>query len=264
MATNDRQAKNGLIFIFGCQRSGTTLLSRIFDRDPTSLVYNERSALTSDDSPRGLRLNPLPDVARQLNATPVGLTVLKPLVESHRSSDLLDYFEGSKAIWLYRNYWSVAKSIVERWGPDHPIQQLQPIVEERPGDWRSEGLSLLSRENIRSRFSVELDPLDTSALFWYARNRLFFDQNLVQDERVYLCRYEELVGDPWVEMNRIYRFLGLPSPDPRIVKGVHVSSLGALKAVGFSPSIRELCQGLLDDLNREKRSNNERHGNSLT
>ena len=83
-----------LLFIIGCQRSGTTLMTRIFNRDFNTLVYPEHSSLSKQDKVDGLRLNPLPQVEKRIKATRFPLVVLKPLVETQNSCQLLDFFDG--------------------------------------------------------------------------------------------------------------------------------------------------------------------------
>ena len=51
-----------VLMIVGCQRSGTALMSRLFDADRDCRVFGEFSSLSSVGKD-GIRLNPLPDVA---------------------------------------------------------------------------------------------------------------------------------------------------------------------------------------------------------
>src|SRR5215208_3275365 len=69
-----------VLFIVGCQRSGTTLMTALFDADRDCRVFQEFSALSSMDK-RGIRLNPLPDVAAVIRRVSAPLVVAKPLVE---------------------------------------------------------------------------------------------------------------------------------------------------------------------------------------
>ena len=90
-----------VLMIVGCQRSGTTLMSRLFDADRDCRVFGEFSALSSVGKD-GIRLNPLPDVAAVLSRVPAPLVVMKPLVETQRVRTLLNYFPNAKALFMYR------------------------------------------------------------------------------------------------------------------------------------------------------------------
>src|SRR5687767_1563614 len=98
-----------LLMIVGCQRSGTTLMSLLFDADRDCRVFGEFSALSCVGKD-GIRLNPLPDVAAVLSRVPAPLVVMKPLVETQRVRTLLSYFPNSKALFMYRRYADVASS----------------------------------------------------------------------------------------------------------------------------------------------------------
>src|SRR5262245_46083021 len=56
-----------VLFIVGCQRSGTTLMTRLFDADFDCRVFEEHSELASDAADAGIRLKPLPEVAAIIN-----------------------------------------------------------------------------------------------------------------------------------------------------------------------------------------------------
>jgi hypothetical protein len=106
-----------ILFIFGCQRSGTTLLTEIFERDfDNTKVYGEFSHLSSHDKKHHIRLNPLHLVKAQIDNSRPSLVILKPIVESQNALKLLDYFQNSKVLWVYRHYKGVSLSHIEKWG----------------------------------------------------------------------------------------------------------------------------------------------------
>ena len=82
-----------ILFIVGCQRSGTSLMTRIFFRDVRAKVYRESSILSSKD-PFRLRLNPLPLVEKRISRDKAPLIILKPLVESQNIIKLAGLFSG--------------------------------------------------------------------------------------------------------------------------------------------------------------------------
>lgn len=239
-----------ILFVVGCQRSGTTLINQIFEKDLNTKVYAEVSSLSSNDIPYRLRLNPLDSVKAALDRDLAPLVILKPLVESQNILQLLTYFEGAKAVWVYRHYKDVAASYVKKWGPHHSINDLRAILAQQPHDWRCERISADVDQVVRRYFSEDMPPHDASALYWFIRNSFFFDLNLANNPRVFLCSYKKLVLNPVEVMTNIYKFLGCQFPGDRIVSMVHPASVNKGRRVELSPPIEELCQQLLDRFDR--------------
>ena len=246
----DKDLERRVLFIVGCQRSGTTMMTELFERDPDAIVFSEHSRLSSRDKQQKLRLNPLPSVKRALDGCVFPLVVLKPLVEAHKIKSLLDYFPNSSALWMYRNYRDVAKSDLRQFGIYNGIRNLKFIVKHQPGDWRSEGVSDDVRSTILKFYNDRLDAYEAAALFWYARNRLYFELNLNDDARIQMCRYETLVEQPSQEMESIYQFIGRKHPsEGEGVAAVHDRSVGSGQAVTLRPEIDDLCHSLWEKLN---------------
>ena len=55
-----------------------------------------------------------------------------------------------------------------------------------------------------------MSPESAAALFWYLRNRLYFELGLDRRADVLLVSYGAMVADPAAEMGRICEFLDLP------------------------------------------------------
>jgi len=237
-----------LLFITGCQRSGTTLmLVKILELDLNTKVYGEFSRLSASD-PRKIRLDPLHSVRAVTERDKAGLIVLKPLVESQHILRLLNYFEGSKALWMYRHYGDAALSGVRKFGAGRCIDRLGAVIRNRPGDWRAERVPEDVRETVRKHFSQGMNPHDAAALFWFVRNNFFFELNLEEQPNVRLCRYESLVTNPLETMRTVYRFAGQDFPGKRIIREVSAASVGKGKDISLSPDTDLLCRNLLERL----------------
>lgn len=237
-----------VLFIVGCQRSGTTLMTRLFDLDVNCRVFGEHGELSSSDPRAGIRLKPLPEVAAILGRVRAPLVVAKPLVETQNVRTLLEHFPGSRALFMYRRYADVARSDLAKFGPHNGIENLRPIVAGDAANWRSAGATAAVRELIRRFYTPHMNPNDAAALFWLARNQLFFDLNLSNDPAVLLCRYEHLTFDPAKVMRRIYQFVGIEGP-PALRTGEVRPAIAALLQLDLSPEIRDCCerlQGRLD------------------
>lgn len=234
-----RESKK-ILFIVGCQRSGTSLMTRLFFRDIRTKVYRESSILSSKDIYR-LRLNPLPEVKSRLARDNAPLIILKPLVESQNILKLLDYFDSSYAVWLFRNYKDVVNSNLKMFGMRNGIKDLMPIANNDHSDWRSEKVSSITRSIIKRFYSEKMSPYDAAALFWLVRNRIFFDLQLLNNPKVLMCRYEDLVKNPIGVINEIYSKINFPLPKNEITKEVHDRSVKKGSEILISKEIENLC-----------------------
>lgn len=236
-----------VLFIIGCQRSGTTLMTRIFVRDLRTAVYGEFSKMSSLDTRHKIRLNPLSWVKAEIERERGSLVVLKPLVETQNALKLLEYFADSKALWMYRDFRDVASSNLAIFGTANGISNLRAIVQNAPRNWRSENVSDDTRGIVLKYFSEEMNPYDAAALFWLARNRLFFELGLDRHPRVTMCKYEGLLANPERIMRGIYRFAGTDYPSNDILVDVRADA-GKGKSLKLTPAVELLCKAMLEKL----------------
>ena len=239
-----------LLIIVGCQGSGTALMSRLLDADRDCRVFGEFSVLSALGKD-GIRLNPLPDVAAVVSRVPAPLVVIKPLVETQRLRTLLNYFPGSKGLFMYRRYEDVASSDLQRFGPRNAIDNIRPIALGDRHNWRSIGASTAVRAQIARFFSDDMNPNDAAALFWFARNQLYYDLELAGHSEVMLCRYEHVATAPSAILQRVYAFAGVPCPDLRHANTLHSSSFGERTSLELLPEVRELCEKLQERLDAQ-------------
>lgn len=240
--------KKAILFIIGCQRSGTTLMTDIFERDFATRVYGEYSKLSSHNRSRKIRLKPLHLVKEEIDKAKVPLVVVKPLVETQNTLKLLSYFDNSKALWMYRDYRAVALSRLQHWGMRNGINGLRAIVQNAPHNWRSENVSEQTRQIALNHFSEEMNPYDAAALFWLARNRLFFELNLDNHPDVMMCKYEDLVTRPKKIMRDLYKFVGCEYPSDEILADVHAESKQKSQSIELCPEVDQLCRELFKKL----------------
>lgn len=246
-----------VVFVVGCQRSGATMMIRLLQRDPHAKVYNEHGPLSTGDKVEGMRLDPLDTIVAIIARDRAKLVVLKPIVESQNTPELVAHFPGSKALWFYRNYRDVAASNLVKFGIDSGIRDLKKILGGKPGEWRGERISDEMRGLIEKYFSDEMKPHDAAALFWLTRNRYFFDRNLAANPQVLMCRYEDLVRAPAAYLRKIYNCIDADYPGDQVVSDVHAASIQKGEEVDISPEIVELCEAELRKL-EETYKNQER------
>lgn len=225
-------------------------MTKIFDRDLNTKVFPEVSELTSQDPHRQLSLNPLPSVKATLDKEKATLIVLKPLVESQNILHLLNYFEGSKAVWIYRDFKDVAASHVKKWGSINSINDLRAIVDALPNNWRFENVSEDVRNFVLDHYSEQMDPYDAAAVYWIVRNRLFFELNLAENPNILIYKYEQIVADPSSGMQKVYQFLGHKYPGDQIVRNVHRKSVNKGRDIHLSIEIDRQCTKLMRNLDQ--------------
>lgn len=237
-----------VLLVLGCQRSGTTLIIDLLAADPAVKLYPEHSAISARDH-HGLRLDPLPDVAERLCRSRYPLVVLKPLVESQNAPALLSALPSARGLWMFRHYADVARSNLARFGDRNGIKNLRSIAEGRR-DWRSEGASAHVQSIVRDRFAESMKPWDAAALFWWARNMLFFERSLDERSDVMTCRYEELVADPLRVLRGVYEFAGSAGPRHFPVDRVSRASVALGHTIPLSTDVGNLCEDLLGRLEK--------------
>jgi hypothetical protein len=233
-----------VLFIVGSQRSGTNMLLNIFREDYYTNVYGEFSKLSAMDKGK-IRLNPYNLVKKEINKDKAPFTILKPLVESQNILKLLDFFENSYALWIYRDYKDVASSDIKKFGLMNGINSLRPSILREPKNWRSEGVSEEERNLIKKYFSESMNPYDAAVLFWYLRNNLFYRLNLDENSKVILCKYEYLIANPKAVITKIYKTCNQKFPGERILNEIHLKSFGKGKSIDVSPEIESIANNLL-------------------
>lgn len=231
----------------GCQRSGTTLVSRVLDSFIQCRTFGEFSPLSSD-CPHNIRLNEISSVVDYLSNIKAPIIVTKPLVESHRANELLNSLPNSSIIWIYRHYLDVALSDLRQFPNTSGHGNLQPIINGENNNWRSEGLSAETTEQIKRIYSSELSKLDCACLFWFARNSLYFQQKLEKNENVLLWKYENLMENPKEHFSVLSSRLNDNFTNFPFENVFSTNSIKKEVKETLHPEIKALCESLLSKL----------------
>ena len=239
-----RDHEQVVCFILGCQRSGTTLMVRVFDNDMRLRAYPELSAVTFEN----FRQRPHKQVIAIIEASNAPIVIMKPLVESQCATRLLREYRKSKCIWMYRHYKDVVASILAKFGHRSAINDIRHVVERDATKWIGENISEHCHQLVNRFYTANISPYTAAALIWYIRNRLFFEQQLDRDNRVILCRYEDLVQHPSETMHTLYNHIGAKFPGEKVVNEIDSTSLGKGSNISLSKDVRDVCQDLYDRL----------------
>ena len=246
-----------LVFVMGCQRSGTSMLMRCFERDWRTKSYGERGLLDNEQRPDpspypdsdGLRIKSPEGIRRTIAGERAPILVAKALRESQHAAMLLRGVPESRVIWIYRGYRNVSLSHINTWGKGVAIRKLRPIFDGYAGPlWPSDNASKSTAEIVKAHYSPDVDPETAGVLLWYARNILFFELGLSEDPRVILCKYEGIVADPRKAMTAIYERLGFRYPGDKIIQHIHSRALHRGRDLAISREVEELCERLLERL----------------
>lgn len=237
------EAERRTILVLGCQRSGTTLMLEVFDEDTRTLSFPEFSVV-SGVGEGGIRLRPLPEVNALIERRRAPITVLKPLVESQHAPRLLDGLANARGVWMFRGFESVAASNVGYFGADNSERDLRLLLTNDPPNWRGEVVPDAVRAVLEKHYASDMSPYDAAALFWWARNHLFFDLGLDQRPDVFLCEYEALVADPPGVMHSIYEFCGLDPPGRDTTSRIHSGARDRGASSPISEEVRAVCEEL--------------------
>lgn len=228
------------IFVVGVQRSGTNMVMRGLDRAPEFEVHGE------NDRRAFFRYLLRDDADEIIRSSRSRYVLFKPLCDSHRIDQLLDRHSSrdAAALWVYRSVDGRARSAVAKFG-DHDRAVLEAIASNvGDGLWQAQRLSPATVDVIRSLEPAGLSPETASALFWWARNSLFFDLGFAGRKDVLPVSYDAFVRDPAREMRRLCHFLGFPYRTD-LVAHVEGRGTGAGTPPMIDGRVRSLCDALL-------------------
>jgi Sulfotransferase family/Sulfotransferase domain len=231
------------VFVVGLQRSGTNMLTRGLDMAPEFEVHNENDRAAFDH----FMLRDDARIRSIVMASRHEFVLFKPLCDSHRVDQLLDSLGTARpprAIWAMRTVDGRVRSAVSKFGRNN-LFVLRDIVSGNAGGmWQAQRLSPQILEQL-GRFDYNAMTAETAAaLFWWARNSLYFDMGLDRRDDVMLASYEAMVADPVGTMESICRFLGLRY-SPALV--AHISPRAghsAPRPAAIDAHARQLCSQL--------------------
>jgi hypothetical protein len=242
------------IFVFGLQRSGTTMMMNIFEMDHRIKVYKEskENKVFTNSLIKSYNI-----LHHTIDVCKMPYVAYKTLCDSHKIIDILHEFEPCKALWIYRNYRDVANSYDRKW--PHADRAIRIVCTGGTGGgWFQEGVSEDSQHILRDIYSSHLTRYDCLCLAWWARNRLVIEHNLGDLPNVLLVDYDRLVQHKFDECNTIYQFLGLDFRE-RMVADVHAESIGRHQVPAINPDVQQLCDDLTGTLEQSFLSNRAFH-----
>ncbi|MGH2539360.1 MAG: oligosaccharide flippase family protein [Actinomycetota bacterium] len=228
------------VFLVGAQRSGTNMITHGLDEAPEFQVYNEGHTKAFED----YRLRPLPTIRSLIDDSRADFVLFKPLCDSHRAPELLDYFRpGARVIWAFRDVEGRTRSALAKFG-DSNLQVLRAYAAgEADHAWQVQGISQENEAFIRSFDFDRLSAASGAALFWYVRNSLYFEMGLDRRLDTVLVSYDRFLAEPERAARALCTFLGL-GYRAQLVKHVKPRPGAWSEPLSLDGRIRERCEEL--------------------
>lgn len=239
------------VYVVGLQRSGTNMLMRGFDEAPEVEVRNENDRTLF----RRFQLRGDDVLVATLARSRAALVLVKPLCESHRVAELLDLpgTQPGRAVWCYRDVDDRARSEVSKFGAAN-LRALQTIARgEGASIWQGQALTPELIDLVAGFDTDTMTPDTAAALFWYVRNRLYFDLGLDRRADILLTSYDELVRDPEGAMRALCAHLDFPYR-PQLHAHIAPRDSHGSRRLDIDPAVRARCDELADRLDNARRS----------
>jgi len=238
-----------IVWVFGCQRSGTTMLRSFIGFDPRVNDQGEGDPpffwQTPVEDPRYIRLIPDAEIERLVRAQTSEVVLIKPLHDSQRAAELLRRFQRSKGIWIFRHYHEVILSHINYYrGRYDPLPYLRDLLELNPGSWKAEALGEEMRAFIIQHRHLATTPTAGYALFWLARNSLLFQQ---EHPDLITLDYDTLVVRAADALALLSQFVGLDL-DARYAQFPQRRERPKELPDALPPVLKEACEMMLERL----------------
>jgi hypothetical protein len=236
----------GPIFVFGCQRSGTTHIERLFRADPRSRVFGEFSELST--TPSHTVWMDLPSMQAVLDDMRGEYWVIRSLLASHHARDVLEAWPDGVALWAYRDANDVVASMMNKW-PGNFRAISQGVETDEEGRWELRELwDRIEVEAAELGATGQARTRDEYGLFWYYRNLLALDLDLANHPRVLMTDYRDFTRAPDAWLERILEMAGVEAASKRYPLETRAASARSSAKPRFSPPLQERCDRLMNDL----------------
>lgn len=225
-------------FIGGCQRSGTNFFIRVLNHCKVTECYLEND----DEAFDNYMLKNYDKIKQLVSKSKAQVVVFKSICDSQKINELFTNLPNSKAIWIFRHYNDVVNSALRNF-KEHRKYLYYMLYEPIIARWRIENVTKEDLELVEKYYKQGIDDASSSALVWWLRNKLFFQQHLDKNSKLLMVRYENLVTQPVKEFERVFNFLGIYC-DVKVTRIAHTKSISKNSPPNIDPEIKMLCEEL--------------------
>lgn len=237
------QKQSQPIFLVGCGRSGTSMLTYHLGRSWRLDAYNENDAAAFNR----WRLRDLETIDALVSESYAEFVLFKPILDTQKSQIFLSTFPTARVIFVFRHFDDVINSSMKKFGKASRLDHVNSWITDDFAEFAPVSPPAATKAYIRSLWQPSLSPESGAALYWLYYNRLYLDLHLDQDERVRLLRYESLTAAPEEQVGSLCDFLGLPFEE-QFVEGIFSTSVGRNPAPVVDDRLREECEALWQEL----------------
>ncbi|MGE3771717.1 MAG: sulfotransferase [Gammaproteobacteria bacterium] len=226
-----------VLFVAGCQRSGTNMVMDLLDASRETDVYHEHD-------PRAFVRYELreTEVIAALHArSRAPVMVVKTLCDLERLPALCARFRAARVLWIYRDYRDVVNSMLVSFR--NQAQQIRRLASGEDTSWWGRGLSTATLAVLREHVTPDIDDASAAALQWFVRAGMYFELEHHRAPTAMLVKYEALVNDPVHGAARIYDFAGVLRRGG-FADGIHRQSVGKRRPPLLAPHVAALCESL--------------------
>lgn len=223
------------VLVTGCQRSGTTILTRILTASDEMVDFR----FGADDELDGASI-----LSGAVDHTPAGRYCFQTTYLNECYREYFAHRNGHRIIWVIRNPFSVVYSMVRNWRR-FALNELFDAC----------GRHLTSRRE-RRRMAIfgrwGVSPIRRAACAYAGKTAQLFElRERFDDRELAVVEYDDLVRSPDTMLPAIYRFAGLTYRRDYAVP-LHNRSLS--KADRLSPRDRKTVETLCSPIYREARA----------
>jgi hypothetical protein len=234
------QRDSKAIFVFGNQRSGTSMLMVAFHRHPDIIVYDEHRDNKAFHNYRIKSFEKINEIVMQSSFPAV---CFKPICDSHLISEFQANIPAAHFIWIYRDFRDVANSTLRKFA--NATRAIILICEGKPGGgWLEESVSDYMRDILQSVYKKGLSRFDLCCLVWWVRNQVLMDSPILNSNDLSVIKYETLVTRPDNVMNWLFKRIDFPY-DARINQRMNSGSIRRNPYPPMNLEVANLCHELM-------------------
>lgn len=225
------------VFIFGKQRSGTSMLLDIMRLHPDTEAFGE-----------GSKISGFQNFKRLIENSKESFVCFKPLMDSHLIKDFMTQFPEGKFIWMYRGYKDNANSALRKFpGDTKKVKAAVSNQNETKWKWFYEGISSNTMEVLKNVYSSELSEFDLACLTWWVRNRICIELKDDLLQNLIFIKYEDLVNEPRETFQLLCERLGIRYIN-KAIRFIHNRSIGKNSYPELDSKVMALCDNLMKQL----------------
>lgn len=237
--------KKAIFFILGYGRSGTSILINIFSHYFFVDPHEEKSKHFMEKYQINYK-----KFDNYLKKTKHKNIFLKPILNSCDVNFIIENYENSKILWVFRDYKDVIFSSMKKFDKRVANEMKSFIKNNISQGWISNQMHFEEKEILMKLENNNFSDLDWMALVWWFVNHTLYRQQLHNNPNIFLLQYKDLVTKPKEFYYNFSSFSGLCFRNAHVY--IDSLNLGKGKNISLSKEVDVLCKLLFDNLKNVK------------